>query len=79
MHFYKNINLDGELQQLTSCSVVLKITDPLIIEITEEEYNTLQAEIQAKWEAENPPEEETDEIATEADYVAALQEVGVEV
>lgn len=54
------------------------ISDTCIIEITEEEYNTLHAELAAKWEEENP-EEESAQAATESDYIAALREVGVEI
>lgn len=62
--YYKKIADDGSLCYLFTYDFQPTITDSLMVEITEEEYNTLLAEI----EAENQPEEiDSDEISdTEA-------------
>ncbi len=59
--YYKQINECGEVQTIFSYyNFRPNITDPLIIEITEEEYNTLLAEIEA---ANQPEEPDPDEIS----------------
>lgn len=78
MRYFKQLDNNGELSMLLTYSMDPVITNPLVTEISEDEYSTLKAEIEAQLEAENPTEE-TGEPATEADYIAALQEVGVEV
>lgn len=62
--YYKKIADDGSLCYLFTYDFQPIITDSLMVEITEEEYNILLAEI----EAENQPEEpDIDEISdTEA-------------
>lgn len=79
MRYFKKTVENGEYILLTFGFDPV-ISDTCVEEITEEEYNTLQAELAAEWEEEeNPPVEETGETATEADYIAALQELGVEI
>lgn len=50
MFYYKIIENDG-LVQIGTHSLIVPSN---AIEITEEEYNTLLAEFEAKWEAEKP-------------------------
>ena len=45
--YYKQIGNDGRVLYVLTYSFQPNITDPLIIEISEEEYNTLLAEIHA--------------------------------
>lgn len=59
--YYKQLNENGEVVMLLTYDFVPNITDPLIVEITKEEYETLLAEIMA-----NQPEPEEDEIALKA-------------
>lgn len=69
--YYKQLNEEGELVLLLSYDFEPTITDPLIVEITQEEYEALLAEITAK----NEPEENDE--ATTADLYNALAELGV--
>lgn len=55
MKYYKKIVDDGF--QLLTYSVTPYITNPLIVEITEEEYNSLSAELEAQWAAESASSE----------------------
>ena len=55
MKYYKKIVDDGF--QLLTYSVTPYITNPLIVEITEEEYNSLRAELEAQWAAESTSSE----------------------
>jgi hypothetical protein len=59
--YYKQFNENGEIVMLLTYDFVPNITNPLIVEITKEEYETLLAEIMA-----NMPEPEEDEIALKA-------------
>ena len=59
--YYKQINENGEVVMLLTYDFAPNITDPLIVEITEEEYETLLAELIASL-----PESEEDEIALKA-------------
>ena len=59
--YYKQLNENGEIVMLLTYDFVPNITNPLIVEITKEEYETLLAEIMA-----NMPEPEEDEIALKA-------------
>jgi hypothetical protein len=61
MKYYKQLNENGEIVMLLTYDFVPNITNPLIVEITKEEYETLLAEIMA-----NMPEPEEDEIALKA-------------
>lgn len=45
--YFKRLNMSGEIESLMTYDYVPIITDPLIVEITEDEYNALLAEIQA--------------------------------
>lgn len=66
-YYYKRIDENGNVVSLITCNIHLKESAEQI-EITETEYNELYAAL--------PQPEETNE-ATEADYVAALEELGV--
>ena len=46
-NYFKQLNESGEVILLLTYDFTPNITNPLIVEITEEEYNTLLAEIQA--------------------------------
>ncbi len=59
--YYKQINENGEIVMLLTYDFVPNITNPLIVEITAEEYETLLAELIASL-----PESEEDEIALKA-------------
>lgn len=63
--YYKRMKTSGEIVAiLVYNNFRLNITDPLTVEITEEEYQSLLAEIEAANQTEEP---ETDEISdTEA-------------
>ena len=63
--YYKKIKDDGSLYQLlTYNNHHTPITDPLIVEITEEEYNILFAEIEAaNQQVEPDPDEISDDEA----------------
>ena len=80
--YYKTLNVDGGVKTLlTYDNIKPNIKDPSVVEITEEVYNTLLAEAELNWqhtETDEPVEIVTEE-ATEADYQAALREMGVEV
>ena len=69
MYYYKRIDENGNVVSLITCNIHLKESAEQI-EITEAEYNELYAALP------QPEEPETNE-ATEADYVAALKELGV--
>lgn len=56
-YYYKQLNENGEIVLLLVYDFMPTITDPLIIEITEEEYNAIIAEIRA-----NEPEPEPSEM-----------------
>lgn len=60
--YFKQLNEAGELILLLTYDFVPKITNPLIVEITQEEYNALLAEIQA---TNQPGEPDPDEISAE--------------
>ena len=60
MYFYKKITENGEVVYLLTYNNRPHISDPAVVEISEEEYSTISAEI----EAANQPEE-TDEISAE--------------
>ena len=61
--FYKKIDESNEIALLlTYDNFVPNITDPLMKEITEEEYNALLAEIEA---ANKPEEPDPNEISAE--------------
>ena len=58
--YYKQMHKDGQVIRVLTYNFQPHITDPLIIEITEEEYNALLAEIQAA-DAPDPDEISDDE------------------
>lgn len=60
--YFKQLNEAGELILLLTYDFVPKITNPLIVEITQEEYNALFAENEA---ANQPEEPDPDEITAE--------------
>lgn len=70
MYYYKQIDENGELIMLLTYAFCPNIIDPLVIEITEEEYNALSAEIDAA----NQPEVDPDEIS-DAEFVNMLEAV----
>ena len=59
--YYKQFNEDGEMQALISYDFAPNISSSLFVEISEEEYNEILAELMA-----NLPEPEEDEIALKA-------------
>lgn len=59
--YYKELNENGEVVMLLTYDFVPNITDPLIVEITAEEYETLLAELIA-----NLPEPEPSEMELKA-------------
>lgn len=74
--YYKQFDENGDVVSLITYNVTRpNITDPLIAEITQEEYGVLLAEIVARFEAASPVSED----ATEEDYLEALSELGVAV
>lgn len=54
MYYYKAINECGELVFLLTYSIKPNITNPLVTEITPEEYEVLSAELRAKAEPAEP-------------------------
>ena len=62
--YYKQINEAGELVLLLTYGFQPKITNPLIVQITEDEYNALSDEIEAENQPEEPATDE-DEISAE--------------
>lgn len=56
--YYKQINENGEVVMLLTYDFVPNITNPLIVEITEEEYETLLAELIASLPEPEPSEME---------------------
>ena len=65
VYYFVEKNADGSVKSLLTYNDVRpNITDPLVVEITQEEYETLLAEIMAQ-EPEEPEEPETDEISAE--------------
>lgn len=60
-YYYKQLNENGEIVLLLVYDFMPTITDPLIVEITEEEYNAIIAEIRA-----NEPEPEPSEMELKA-------------
>lgn len=59
---YKKVNTEGNTEcLLTYDNVRPNITDPLVVEITKEEYEALLAELLTQ----EPEESETDEISAE--------------
>lgn len=69
--YYKKLNEPGEVDLLLTYDFEPTITDPSVIEITAEEYETLLAELIAETEPEVSDE------ATEEDLYNALAELGV--
>lgn len=64
MYFYKELQSDGNLAALlTYDNAPLSTTNPLIVEISEEEYSSLLDEIISSVQLEEL--EETDEISAE--------------
>ena len=62
-YYYKKIDDNGVTKTLFTYDYIKpQITNPLIIEITNEEYNSALAEIEA---ANQPDESDTDEISDE--------------
>ena len=61
-YYYKQINESGKVVTLSTYGGMRRaIHNPLVVEITEDEYNAILAEI----EAQQPDEPETDEISAE--------------
>ena len=56
--YYMKTNANGNVEMLLNYDFLPTITDPLIVEITKEEYDELLAEITAE-----PEPEPTDEIS----------------
>lgn len=56
--YYKQINENGEVVMLLTYDFVPNITNPLIVEITAEEYETLLAELIASLPEPEPSEME---------------------
>lgn len=52
MKYYKQLNENGEIVMLLTYDFEPNITDPLIVEITAEEYETISAEWREKAQAE---------------------------
>lgn len=59
--YYKQIRENGEIEMLLTYDFTPVITDPLIVEITKEEYDALYAEMMA-----NMPEAEPSEMELKA-------------
>lgn len=60
--YYKQLNENGEFVMLLTYDFEPEITDPLIVEITEEEYITLKAECDAKVKAEEEAYKESAKV-----------------
>lgn len=60
-YYYKQLNENGEIVLLLVYEFTPTITDPLMVEITEEEFNAIVAEIRA-----NEPEPEPSEMELKA-------------
>lgn len=60
-YYYKQLNENGEVVLLLVYEFTPTITDPLMVEITEEEFNAIVAEIRA-----NEPEPEQSEMELKA-------------
>lgn len=71
-YYYKQLNESGEIVLLLVYEFTPTITDPLMVEITEEEFNAIVAELRA-----NEPEPEPSEIELKAqayDIVTGVSE-----
>lgn len=84
MKYYKQINEIGETILLLTYEFVPTITNPLMVEITEEEYNAILADMQRKDELvdqlyrgiitiDDVPEEWREEIQQRVDELIAEQ------
>lgn len=62
VRYFKTLSENGDLSYLLTYNGCPRITDPLVVEITQEEYEALLAEIEA---ANQPEEPTTDEISAE--------------
>lgn len=71
--YFKQLNESGELILLLTYSFTPNITNPLIVEITQDEYKILLDEIQAKVEAEMEKAEQ--EILTEQEEKAQAYDI----
>lgn len=71
--YYKQINESGELTLLLTYDFTPKITNPLIIEITQEEYKTIMAEIAAK--AKDDVTQFIEDEITGEEFVNMIEEV----
>ena len=60
-YYYKQLNENGEIVLLLVYEFTPTITDPLMVEITEEEFNAIVTEIRA-----NEPEPEPSEMELKA-------------
>jgi hypothetical protein len=69
--YYKQFNENGEIVMLLTYDFVPNITNPLIVEITKEEYETLLAELIASL-----PEPEPSEIELKAQAYDIITGVG---
>ena len=58
---YKQLNEMGEITLLLTYNFTPKITDPLVVKITKEEYEQISAELASEEETENS----SDEISAE--------------
>lgn len=67
--FFKELNESGDVVSLLTYDFTPVLTDPLIVEITEDEYN----EISAAWDAENE-QTEMDKISNR-EFVEMLEGV----
>lgn len=74
MYCFKHIDENENIISLLTYDQKPNITNPLVVEITEDEYNTILAELQA---ASSEPLNEGEQKATIEDYEAALEELGV--
>lgn len=73
MYFYKEVTKNGELVLLLTYDQKPNITNPLVIEITQEEYETFAAELQAK--AETDQETGEAETTTEQEQKAQAYDI----
>ena len=69
--YYKQVDEAGELVLLLTYNFQPRIKNPLIVEISQEEYETMLAELESVTGAEK---ESTDEVSAR-EFVAMLEEV----
>lgn len=74
--YYKQLNEAGEVALLLHYETNVNITNPSYVEITEEEYKAIAAEIAAKNQEENNEDElsETEQKAAAYDILTGVSE-----